>query len=61
MPRFRRYRKAGGALMCWTVKSHLTYSIGKRRCDALTWEIVDSAKEKNKVNAFVKKKLYPAD
>ena len=59
LPRFRRYRKKGGALMCWTVKNKLTYRIGKRRCHCLTWEKVDSSKEKNEVNRFVEKKLDP--
>ena len=59
LPRFRKYRKEGGALMCWTVKSRLTYRIGKARCDALTWEEVDSAKEKRKVNSFIRGRLDP--
>lgn len=59
LPRFRRYRKDGGMLFCWTVKNRLTHHIGKRRCHVLTWEEVDSAKEPLKVNAFVRDRLNP--
>ena len=57
LPRFRRYRKKGGVILCWTVKSRLTYWIGKHRADGITWEIVDSAKDKNKVNRFLQRRL----
>ena len=59
LPRFKKYRKAGGSLMCWTVKSRLTHWIGKHRCDALTWEKVDSAKPVEKVNRFIEKHMDP--
>ena len=58
-PRFRRYRKKGGAIVTWTVKSGLTAAIAKRRSDCPTWEIVDSAKEKHKINRAVLKKFAP--
>ena len=54
LPRFARYRKDGGALMCWTVKDRLTHFLGKLRCDALTWEIVDSSRPLEKENAFIR-------
>ena len=56
LPRFGRYRKKGGVILCWTVKGPLTYFIGKHRCDGTTWEIVDSAKDKLKVNRFLAKR-----
>lgn len=59
LPRFRKYRKAGGALLCWTVKSHLTAWIGKHRCDALTWEKVNSAKMPLKTNRYIEKHFDP--
>ena len=59
LPRFGRYRKDGGFIVCWTVKNRLTYNIGKKRCDVLTWEEVDSAKEELKVNSFIHKRVNP--
>lgn len=59
LPRFGRYRKKGGALMCWTVKNRLTYRIGKKRCHCLTWEKVDSSKTNGKTNRFIEKRLDP--
>ncbi|MCR5349078.1 MAG: hypothetical protein K6E59_05695 [Bacilli bacterium] len=59
LPRFRKYRKEGGALLCWTVKGRLTAWIGKWRCHALTWEEVDSAKPKLKLNRYIQKRFDP--
>lgn len=59
LPRFGRYCKDGGLLFCWTVKSRFTHWIGKKRCHVSTWEEVDSAKEKLKVNAFIHKRVNP--
>lgn len=58
-PRFRRYRKKGGALLCWTVKSRLTDWIGRHRCHANTWEKVDSAKQPLKLNKFIERRYDP--
>ena len=59
-PRFARYRRNGGGLLCWTVKDRLSYRIGKARCDALTWEKVNSAKPNSKTNVFIEKTFDPA-
>ena len=59
LPRFRKYRKAGGAILCWTVKNHLTAWIGKHRCDGLTWEKVNSAKPEKKVNRYIERHFDP--
>jgi len=59
LPRFGRYKKKGGALLCWTVKSRFTDWIGRKRCHAVTWEQVDSAKPKLKLNRYIKKKYDP--
>ena len=60
-PRFKKYRKAGGAIMVWTVKSALTSFIGHRRADCLTWEKVDSAKAKQKFNRYIDKHYSPRE
>ena len=60
-PRFGKYRKAGGAIMVWTVKTGFTSWIGHRRADCLTWEKVDSSKEKLKLNRFIDKHYSPKE
>ena len=53
--RYRKFRKKGGVLFSWTTKGRLSHFVGKNFTDAETWEKVNSAKDKNKENGYLRK------
>ena len=56
LPRFGRYRRKGGVLLCWTVRNRFTHFIGTHRCHNITWEILHSEKKKPKISRFMVKR-----
>ena len=58
-PKFRKFRKKGGAVLAWTIHDRLTHFCAHRLAHGLTWEIIDSRKPPKKVNRFILKKFCP--
>ncbi len=56
-PMFQKYRKQGGLILTWTVRSLEDYQITKKKADAGTWEIIKSNEpvEGQSEDAFLKK------
>ncbi|MBP5092404.1 MAG: hypothetical protein J6328_07655 [Bacilli bacterium] len=54
-PMFSTYRKNGGFILTWTVRSKGDYLLSKSRADCPTWEVVDcrDKKEDRKINSFL--------
>lgn len=57
-PMFRKYRRNGGSILCWTVRDEKDYRISEKYADCPTWEIVRSNEplEGQKEDEFLRKK-----
>ena len=55
---FRKYRRKGGAILCWTITNEEEYRICQKEADCPTWEVVRSNQplEGQKEDAFLLEK-----